>query len=87
MTKQLKFYKDRDEYKQDKTMSNFSALHQDFIDGKLRITWVNGNDNPDNNPRLARQLSQNQFIDELAEGQGVSIVGRIVSALRSAFRV
>ncbi len=47
MTKQLKFYKDRKEYQNDISMNNFSALHQDFIDGKLRITWVSGSDNPD----------------------------------------
>ncbi len=41
-------------------------LHTEFIDNKIRATWVNGNDDPSNTPEPVTNMTQAQFIKFLA---------------------
>ena len=76
MTIEIRFYDTRAEYKQDSILMNqngWRSLHQDSIDGKKRVTWVNGSDDPDNQPIQFRDMTEREFINYLAETHGITI--------------
>jgi len=72
LTKIIKTYRNDEEYRQD-VMIGFRALHQDHINLELRVTWVNGSDNPSNDIVQKRSLTQRAFIQEIAALQDVDI--------------
>jgi len=73
MTIQIKIYDNIEDFRNDTSMSGFRSSHQDFIGGKIRVTWVNGTDDKANIIRPARPLTQRAFIEELAAERNVSI--------------
>jgi len=68
--------------------NGFEPLSQELLsNGNYKVTWVNSSD-PDhstNRVEPPRKMTQPAFIDELAQGSNVSIIGRIVAAIRGAF--
>jgi len=55
-------------------MSNFRSLHEDFINGEIKVTWVNGTHDPANTPRQLRPMTQTNYIKELAARDNVKII-------------
>jgi len=54
-------------------MQGWRALHQDFIDNKLRVTWVDGTDDPANDIIELIDMREIDFIDMLAEERGFKL--------------
>lgn len=73
MTIKIIFYKSVDEFNANQER-DFSPLHIDFVLRGVKVTWVNGTDDPRTQTTPTRSLTQKQFIDELAKRDFVNIV-------------
>jgi len=74
MTIEIETYNTLDEAKQAKLRSGtrhqtkWKSLHTDFINNKYRITWVNGTDDPENDPiEVAKR--QQQKLDQIRQDE------------------
>jgi len=75
VTKEIINYLDRTDYKADPRHGVKRPLSQSFIRKKIRVIWVDGSDDPDNNPRPAkRQLTQKELLEELAKERGIELL-------------
>ena len=75
MTRTIANYRTREEYKRDSRHGVIRPLSQSFINNQLQVVWVDGIDDPDNNTRPAnRQLTEKQFIEELAAQHKVTLI-------------
>jgi len=74
MTKQIKEYNNREEYKDDSDnwrKNGFRCLHQSFINNKFVATWVSGDDMPKQPPEI--KMTLNEFLKELASEKNINI--------------
>lgn len=74
MARVIKEYNNPQEYRSDPIKNTHRSLHQDFTEiGKLKVTWVNGADDPGATV-TKRDLTQANFIKELAEQNNVRLI-------------
>jgi len=68
MTIEIKFFNSLEDAKIEKkkmTKKNFRPLHTDFVDGKIKVTFVNGDDDPANSDEQKALDVKFQRISEL----------------------
>jgi len=52
----------------------WTQMHLDSIEGKARITWVNGSDDKDNDPPIPLiNMTERAYIRRIAFGDGINI--------------
>jgi len=74
MSKVIKFYDNRNNMLRDNIKTTHRSLHQDFVNKQLKVTWVNGNDDPAENPPPQRQMTRTQFNKFLENEYDVKII-------------
>jgi len=70
----IKEYDTVKEWLDDTSMRGFRSLTNSWINFKLHVVWVNGADDPANTPPIMRNMTEKQYIKQIAERDGVKII-------------